>query len=266
MNEVTASIREHFEAGGTIQSSMGMFDITKASAKHYWIEWVQARGEADKHHPEEKAEQIRKVLEARSGLGIYEVYGGHGYCTSVYEEFGEVTSRTLADGQDWTVTHAELAAKRTYDVVDLDGYGYPSRLIASGVFELLKDEGILILTVPVTGANFLNRITQAHLKMFFGTAKPTVGEIVRAVRAHALAYYRLAELVDAVRMDRIWRLVFSVRRTPATEIFGVRNRPGDQPMGLDVVVEPVYKVLTSTKSRPSDSGNNPILDLFGDEE
>jgi len=266
MNEITVQIREHFETGGTIRSAMEMFGISKWSAKHYWIEWVQDSGEADKHHPEEKAEQIRKILEGRIALDIYEVYGGHGYCTAIYEDFGKVTSRTLADGNDWTLTHAELASKRTYDVVDIDGYGYPSRLLSSGIMELLKPEGLLFVTIPMTGANFLNRIAQAHLKIFYGTSKPTLGEIVRAVRVHGLAYYRLVELVDAIRMDRIWRLVFKVTRTPATEIFGVRNRPGDQPLGLDVVVEPVYSVLSAAKTRPVDTTGNPVLDLFSEDD
>lgn len=267
MNDITRQIRAHFDEGGTVRTATEVFGITRPSAKHYWIEWQQSRGDDAKHHPEEKKVQIGAVLAGRSGLSIYEVYGGHGYCTGVYQQFGTVTSRTLDDGNDWHVLHAELASKRTYDVVDVDGYGYPSRILASGVVELLGPEGVLFVTFPISGANHLNGITVAHIKLFYGTDRPEVGDLVRSVKAHALAYHRLAEVRHVAKLGRTWRIAFDVKRVPATLLYGVRNRP-DAPHGEAMILEvpPLYPDLEvaskparhSTKSSPEGG----ILDLL----
>lgn len=246
---------------------METFGITRPSAKHYWIEWQQSRGDDAKHHPEEKRLQIESVLAGKSGLSIYEVYGGHG---GVYQQFGTVVSRTLDDGNDLHVLHSELASRRTYDVVDVDGYGYPSRILASGAVELLKPDGVLFVTFPVFGANHVSGITTSHLKLFYGTDRPEVEDLVRAVKAHALAYHRLADVRHVAKLGRIWRIAFHVKRVPATLLYGVRNRP-DAPhepaMILDVPA--IYPDL-EVASKPSRSGSRDlpdggVLDLFNED-
>lgn len=253
MNEITRNVRGLFDQGGGVEEAVEAFQI---SAKHYFIEWKQAEANPDKHHPIEKASQIRKVLAGRKDLTIYEVYGGFGFCTQVFEEFGTVVSRTREDGDAWHVTHAEIASKRQYDVVDIDGYGYPSRILASGISEILKPEGTLFVTIPITGANYLNRITEAHLKLFYGCEKPDKQDFIDAVGRHMLAYHRIAELVDCQRIHRIWRMAFHVKKVPATELYGVRNRPGPEPLNRGVVPEPLY----FGKTRDPDLS---LIDMFG---
>lgn len=271
MNDITRQIRAHFDEGGTVRTATEVFGITRSSAKHYWIEWQQSNGDDAKHHPEEKKGQIESVLAGRLGLSVYEVHGGHGYCTGVYRQFGTVTSRTVDDGNDWHVLHAELASKRTYDVVDVDGYGYPSRILASGVVELLKPEGVLFVTFPISGANHLNGITAAHLKLFYGTVRPGVEDLVRAVKAHSLAYHRLADVRHVYKLGRIWRIAFNVKRVPATLLYGVRNR-SDAPHSTATILEvpPLYPDLeVASKPFRRGSGGPPegeVLDLFTDSD
>lgn len=271
MNDLTRQIRAHFDEGGTVRTATETFGITRPSAKHYWIEWQQSRGDDAKHHPEEKRTQIESVLAGRSGLSVYEVYGGHGYCTGIYRQFGTVTSRTHDDGNDWHVLHAELASKRTYDVVDVDGYGYPSRILASGVVELLKPEGVLFVTFPISGSNHLNGITTAHIRLFYGTDRPEAGDLVRAVKAHALAYHRLAEVLHVAKLGRVWRIAFSVKRVPATVLYGVRNRP-EAPHSAAMILEvpalyPDLEVASKPARRaPNLAPEGGVLDLFTDSE
>jgi hypothetical protein len=249
---------------------MEAFGITRSSAKHYWIERQQSQGDEAKHHPEEKRVQIETVLSGRSSLSIYEVYGGHGYCTGVYQQFGTVTSRTVEDGNDWHVLHAELASRRTYDVVDVDGYGYPSRILASGAVELLGSEGVLFVTFPVFGANHVSGITTAHLKLFYGTDRPEIEDLVRSVKAHALAYHRLADVRHVAKLGRIWRVAFDVRRVPATLLYGVRNRPDAEvnvAMVLDVpAIYPDLEVASKpARVPPRGTPDGGVLDLFADD-
>lgn len=268
MNEVTAKMRQHFDEGGTVRTAVETFGVTTSSAKHYHIEWQQAVGRESKHHPEGKAVQIHKVLEGKSDLSIYEIYGGHGYCTGVYETYGKVISRTHVDGNDWHVTHAELASGRTYDVVDIDGYGYPSRIMAAGVVELLKGRGTMFLTFPVYGANHGNGITSAHLRIFYGTDSPEVEDFVRAFKVHALAYHRVATLVHSAKLGRVWRLAFEVERVPATLLYGVRNRPEREATEPIISEVPTIYLDLEVAAKPArkkaavESGPD-IFDLFG---
>jgi len=269
MNEITAKMRQHFNEGGTVRTAVAVFGVTRSSAKHYYIEWQQADGRENKHHPEGKRVQIETVLEGKSDLSIYEVYGGHGYCTGVYETYGKVTSRTHADGNDWHVTHAELASGHTYDVVDIDGYGYPSRILAAGVVELLKAHGTLFFTFPVNGANHKSGITSAHLRIFYGTDSPEVEDFVRAVKAHALAYHRIATVVHTAKLGRVWRLAFEVERVPATLLYGVRNRPereATEPLLLEVptLYLDLEVAAKPTRQKAAVESGPDIFDYFGE--
>lgn len=261
-------IWQHFREGGTVSTAVQVFDLTYFSAKHHHTRWQKSEGSPNKHHPEGKRIQIEAVLEGKSDLSIYELYGGHGYCTGVYESYGSVTSRTHADGNDWHVLHAELASKRTYDVVDVDGYGYPSRILSSGVVELLKTAGVMFITLPIYGSNQLNPITSAHLQIFYGTRTPGLEDFVRAIKAHALAYHRVAELIHSARLGGVWRLAFEVRRVPATLLYGVRNNANSiktEPLLLDVpsIFLDLEEARSRTRKVPVEDGLT-VFDLFGE--
>ena len=64
-----------------------------------------------------------------------------------------------------------------YDLIDIDGYGYPDKFFPV-VFECLKDRSYLVFTFPVVGVNCLNGITEQHFINFWRSNRPTIGDIV----------------------------------------------------------------------------------------
>lgn len=175
------------------------------------------------HHPQEKTDQIRRILEGNKKLDIYEVHGGHGYCTQAYAEFGQVTSKTSSDGDEQIVTAKELMGRHTYDVVDLDPYGYPLRLLFGGVLNLLKPQALLFVTFPRSKLSFL--LGKAQLLAFCQTENPTPDDIVNTLSRYALGLQRRVELLEVLELGTsVWRFVFKVEKMTVDEIHTqVRN-------------------------------------------
>jgi len=238
-----------FGNGGTLQEAAANFGVSYERVRRYWVEWSQQDAQDSKHHPEEKANQIRRVLDDQSGLDIYEAHGGHGFCTGIYRNYGQVTSKTYADGDDRSLMHTELGSERRYDVVDWDPYGFSHRALAGGLVELLRDRGCLFLTWPLAGSHFPSPISGAANVLLFGVRWPGVEEITRAVKVQSLLYHRVAELVDWVSMNQMLRLVFRIERVSATRLWTYND--------LDVTPETIYPVQSG--------GEDNILAMFGDE-
>ena len=124
-----------------VKGSLYEFDRMYVLTRHR-----QTTNDPSVHHPDEKSAQIRDVLTDSNGLAIYEAFAGEGGCTAAYREFGQVTSRTLRDGDVALVTRKQLFEPTLFDVVDLDPYGYPFKALMAGALELLKPQGFLFVT------------------------------------------------------------------------------------------------------------------------
>ena len=111
------------------------------------------------HHPSEKIIQLQKYDHLLYGE-ILEVFAGQGNLTKYYKNFGNVTPLTKdTHGSSFDAIYKLRGDGLKYDVIDIDSYGYPDRFFPV-VFEIMKDECLLIFTFPIVGVNCLNGITE----------------------------------------------------------------------------------------------------------
>jgi len=175
------------------------------------------------HHPKEKINQLKKFEKDLKG-DILEVFGGKGNLTKFYEQYGYVTSLTKEEtGDSFDYIYKLRADKKKYNVIDIDSYGYPDKFFPV-VFEMMKDECLLVFTFPVVGVNCLNNITEQHFINFWRSPRPTVGDVTGVLTDFALREWYLISLEDVEKIDRIWRFIFKCERKKATKLCNTRNR------------------------------------------
>jgi len=227
-----------------------LFDIDKQSKSYRAIRHDVVRKKQNEycntlHHPDEKINQIKKVLNEICGWGdlsILELFAGQGNLTKVYADYGEVIANEykikvfdkLVDNvSDFSLVHCNrvdsfldfhklIALKQKFDVIDLDPYGFPNRFFPD-IF-LLIEHGIMFVTMPKPYVNILNGITQAHLVSYYGEHNPSKDNIVERIVLWGLCHWRKVELIDCVDCKSIWRFAFKVDKVKATEYTGVNNR------------------------------------------
>lgn len=176
------------------------------------------------HHPGEKEAQIERVLPpvGEKPLKILELFAGRGNCTKVYERYGKVWAydkKWLGTGDSFREFHRLIADRKTFDVVDVDPYGFPSRLLPD-VFLLLK-KGYLFMTFPKPYVNIMNRMNDTHMISYFGDRNPSVEVIAEKVALFGLCHWRKVELIDVDDLKSVWRFVFAVERVKATDYTGL---------------------------------------------
>lgn len=219
---------------------------TYRAIRHDVVREQQRNNDNSVHHPDEKIDQIRRILLERAGwcdLSILELFAGHGNLTKIYAEFGEViaceykqtvfeklqeSTRDLMLVQchranSFVEFHAMIASKQRFDVIDLDPYGFPNRFFPD-IF-LLIDKGVLFVTMPKPSVNILNGITASHLTSYYGEQNPSLATIVGRIALWGLCHWRQVELIDAIDLKSVWRLCFEVSKVKATEYTGVKNQP-----------------------------------------
>ena len=125
-------------------------------------------------------------------------------------------------GDSFDAIYKLRGAKKKYDLIDIDSYGYPDRFFPV-VFEMMKPECLLVFTFPIVGINCLNGIAEQHFYTFY-RCKPTIGDVVGRITDWALREWIITSLRDVVKIMRIYRFVFYCRRVTATEMCNVRNR------------------------------------------
>ena len=198
---------------------------TYRALRHDIVRTRQKTNAADAHHPEEKTDQIKRVLSRKSGLKILELFAGQGNLTGLYSVYGDVFTfdrKYLKTGDSFLVYHRLISEKKVFDVVDLDPYGFPNRFFPD-VF-LLIEKGFLFVTMPKPAVNILNGITQTHLISYYGEHNPSKEKVVEKIALSGLCHWRKVVLIDEIDCKSVWRFVFSVERVKATEYTGVRNR------------------------------------------
>jgi hypothetical protein len=174
-------------------------------------------------HTFEKEAQINRVLAGRSGLKILELFAGEGNLTKVYSQFGQVESydKKLNTGDSFLVHHWLISLRQKFSVIDLDPYGFPTRFLPD--IYLLIDDGFLFVTMPIPSVNILHAITKGHLESYFGSENPTLAEIQRAFVMFGLCHWRKVQVLDCIKIKRVFRLALRVEKIKATEYTGVRN-------------------------------------------
>ena len=201
---------------------------TYRAIRHDVVRAKQAVNSSEVHHPIEKIDQINWVmrnLNQQSGHSILELFSGRGNLTEVYKQFGEVTAcdrKYCGTGDSFLLFHRLIAEKHKFTVVDLDPYGFPSRLFPD-IF-LLIDDGLLFVTMPKPYVNVLNGITQTHLISYFGEPNPSEDTVVEQIATWGLCHWRQVELIDSIDCSSVWRFAFYVVKVKATDYTGVGNR------------------------------------------
>jgi hypothetical protein len=193
-----------------------------SAGSHKRVREEQAGNTEFYHHPQEKIAHLERLREFVKG-DILEVFAGKGNLTKWYATFGKVTAMTKEEfGSSFDAIYQLRADRQTFDVIDIDSYGYPD-LFFPTVFELMKDSTLLIFTFPIVGINCLNGIMEQHFISFWRSARPTIGDVVGTLTDMALRTWQLPQLLSVHKIQRIWRFAFLCQRQSATDMCNVRN-------------------------------------------
>jgi hypothetical protein len=197
--------------------------ITAGAAKHKRLRESQAANADKHHHPEEKLEQLEFYKNQISG-DILEVFAGEGNLTKFYKEQGSVTACTRdVTGDSFKYVYKLAAEGKKFNVIDIDGYGYPSNFM-DVIWKLMRPDCLLILTYPVVGVQCVNGIYEQHYVNHWKSSRPTVGDVIGATTDYALRHWYVPKLIDVKKIKPIWRFIFNCERVKATEFTGTRNR------------------------------------------
>ena len=198
---------------------------TYRAIRHDVIRKKQRENDPSVHHPTEKINQINRILKGLDDLRILELFCGEGNLTKVYSNYGEVDGydKKVGTGDSYRIFHKLIYDKASFDVIDLDPYGFPNRFFPD-IF-LLIDNGYMFITMPKPFVNVLNGITQQHLTCYYDNPNPDIETICNKIYNYGLCHWREIKYLDIIDLGRLWRLAISVNRVKATEYCGVRNRP-----------------------------------------
>jgi hypothetical protein len=162
------------------------------------------------HHPVEKIAQLERFKNMIHG-NVLELFAGQGNLTRYYQQYADVTAldkRTTGDS--FKNIHALLYHEQRYNVVDIDGYGYPAKLL-SLAFELMEDTCLLMVTIPVpTEAHIINSWTEQFLLTWYGSTRPTLGNIVGHIVDEGTKKKKMPMLIDWKKLGKVWRIAFKV--------------------------------------------------------
>lgn len=211
-------------------SQQVLFDLPEAPKKTYRairhdvVRQRQRKNIASTNHITEKTRQVERVLAGKSNLKILELFAGDGFLTKALQPFGEVTSldKRHGTGDSFLEYHRYIADRRKFDVIDADPYGFPSRLLPD-IF-LLIDDGIFFVTVPSSSVNIPNGLVKTHLQSYYGEEQPSIDAVSQKIAEYGLCHWRQVVEIDCIKIGRMWRVVYEVKRVSATEYAGVRNR------------------------------------------
>ena len=197
---------------------------TYRAIRHDIVRNEQSVNSPKVHHPKNKIAQIIKVLPEKEYKTL-ELFSGRQNLTPTYQSYGKVDcydKKYMNTGDSFREFHRLIADKKTYDIVDVDPYGFPCRMFPD--LFLLITSGYLFLTMPKPYVNILNGITQTFLSCYFGDINPSLEKIIDQIATWGLCHWRKVELLDVVDLDSVWRMAFKVDKVSATEYSGVVNR------------------------------------------
>lgn len=207
-----------------------LFDIPQQQAmtnaeKHRKTRLAQASNKDSHHHPAQKIEQLEWLHGRHPVQGdILEVFAGKGNLTNWYNTKGNVTAMSQdTTGDSFHAIYKLRGERKKYDVIDIDGYGYPDKFFPV-VFEMMKPKCLLIFTFPMVGVQCVNGIYEMHYATFWRSLRPSIGDVVGGITDMAMREWTVPMLLDVRRIKPILRFAFMCERRKATELCNVKNR------------------------------------------
>jgi len=216
---------------------------TATSVKHK-VRRIQQAGNLDRYkHTEEKSEQFYSVIEHEhvADIRTLETHSGFGGMSEVYSRHGSVVaydisadrveglaSRGLPNvevikGDSEKCLYSLIAGKSTFDIVDIDPYGLPSRYFPHA-FSLVKN-GLMFLTFPVMGVAQINKITIRHYQAFWGIELSDKDQYIDKVKAKLVDFgfqhKREVTFLDVRKIGRIYRIAMKVEVKSLCDIVGL---------------------------------------------
>ena len=237
-------------AGGKTYREIGVAMNTTATSVKHKIRRLSQSSNMDKYkHTSEKTEQLLSVSDSINGNAIHilETHSGFGGMTEQYQRIGDVECYdidkkrvdyindlcmdgvTAIKGDSELEIYRLISHKCTYDIVDIDPYGLPSRYFPHA-FSLIKD-GLMFLTFPMMGVAQINKITIRHYQAFWGIELSDKDVYIEKIRARledfAFQHKREIEFLDIRKIDRVFRMAIRVKRKSLCDIVGleVNRRP-----------------------------------------
>lgn len=231
--------------GKTYSEIAKTLGTTSNSVKHKVRRLSQAQNQDKYHHPQEKIDQIRRIL-PKKDLHTLEMHTGFGNLTKIYQEYGSVLGYDIEGErvdyiqsmcmQDVDVVKGDsqiellnmVYQRLWFDVVDIDPYGLPSRYFPL-VFNLIND-GWLFLTFPKLGVAQINKITVRHYQAFWGfelDQKAQYVEIIQnKLKDYAYQCFRKIEVLEVLDLDRVYRFAIKVKKESALDLVGLKVNRG----------------------------------------
>lgn len=213
-----------WKRGIPIKSIAFKFNCTDSAIRHLILNIKKEKNLDVVHHPREKEKQIREILKGQMNLRILECFSGYGNLTKIYKTYGDVITidskiqtkkRNHILMDSFRAVHKLVSEDEYFDVIDIDSYGFPSRHFPH-IFRLIK-KGYLFVTFPYLSA-MKNKITNEHLRLFWGTEKLTPEIIIECIQKWGRMYYRDVQLIDIKKFDRIYRFAFEVNKISAADM------------------------------------------------
>ena len=245
------AIAVNLRADGKTYREIGeAMNITATSVKHK-IRRLSQSSNMDKYkHTSEKTEQLLAASNCINGNSIHilETHSGFGGMTEQYQKIGDVECYdidqkrvdhinelcmegvTAIKGDSEQEIYRLISARCTYDIVDIDPYGFPSRYFPHA-FSLIKD-GIMFLTFPIMGVAQINKITIRHYQAFWGIELSDKDVYIEKIKAKledfAFQHKREIDFLDIRKIDRVFRMAIRVKRKSLCDIVGLKvNRNTD---------------------------------------
>lgn len=236
-----STAKEMRSNGATYQEIANELGFSMTAVKHK-IRRIQQGENMDRYkHTREKSGQAVKFMPEGS-LNILETNCGFGGMTEFYADFGDVECYDIKKDRVHFVNdlgfenvqaiHAdselEMARlsynKCVFDVVDIDPYGMPSRYFPLA-FSLI-DDGVMLITLPMIGVAQINKITIRHLQAFWGVELSEKGRyldsVISRLKDYAFMHKREIEVLDVLKIDRIYRVCMKVTKKSCCDIVGLK--------------------------------------------
>lgn len=233
------------EQGCSTEQIAELLETTPSSVKHKYTRLKQ-KGNADSHHhPIEKSQQVKRILDDIEGdIFVLETHAGHGNLTEIYSLYAkEVLSYEIDKkkcehinqiGHDNVVClkkdslkemHLSIYQNLKFNVIDVDPYGFPSRYFPD-IFELI-DDGYLFVTFPKWGCTQINNITKHHVKTFYGFDGGNNGEFIECcistLKNQALRTYKHLEVLDVLDLKKVYRVAMKIKKENAFAMCGYEH-------------------------------------------